>query len=447
MKLSDVAKALKLPLPCDDVTCQGVSIDSRTAAENSLFFAIKGDNNDGHQYVSQLAGRCAAAVVDHAVETSLPCFQVLDTQVALTELAGYWRGQLSAPVVAITGSCGKTTARALLASLLAQSFNTHASEKSYNNDIGVPLTVLQATPEHERLVFEVGTSYPGEIARHSQLLRPDIAIILMAAAVHLEGLGDLKGVVQEKGDLLLGLADDGIAILNRDDPNYGVWEKRVLPTQSLISFGQHPEATVRADDIVVEADGRVNFKLITAGISMSLTLPMMGKHNVYNALAAIAAALQLGVQPEQLQAGLSAAELEPRRLQLKSTSTGATIIDDSYNANPHSMQAAIELLAETPAATKVVVMGDMAELGEGASDYHRQVGEQAKALGISALHGYGSESQAAVSAFGEHGYHWQDHQAIANFLADQLDANTVVLVKGSNSMHMNKVAQALTEEK
>lgn len=447
MRLSDVAAALQVEMPGEDAICHGVSIDSRTAAPGSLFVAIKGDNHDGHQYVSQVADRCVAAVVHRVCETSLPCLLVTNTQQALTQLARYWRGQLTAPVIAITGSCGKTTTRALLSSLLRQSFSTHASAKSHNNDIGVALTMLQATPVHERLLFEVGTNYPGEIARHSELLRPDIAIILMAAPVHLDGLGSLQGVVKEKGDLLVGLAADGVAILNRDDPHYAVWRARVLPTQTLIDFGQHPDAMVRASDVNVEANGQVSFLLHLPGFTKRIALPMMGRHNVYNALAAIAAALQLGIGPEQLQAGLSAVEVEPRRLQLKQLASGATIIDDSYNANPHSMLAAIELLAETPAKTKILVMGDMAELGEQVSDYHRQVGEKAKALGIAALHGYGKESQATVKAFGENAYHWSDHLAIANYLLSQLDADTIVLIKGSNSMQMNKVTQALMEGK
>jgi UDP-N-acetylmuramoyl-tripeptide--D-alanyl-D-alanine ligase len=170
---------------------------------------------------------------------------------------------------------------------------------------------------------------------------------------------------------------------------------------------------------------------------------MMGRHNVYNALAAIAAALQSGISIEDLQMGLSMTELEPRRLELKLTASGATVIDDSYNANPHSMRAAMELLAETPAVHKVLVMGDMKELGDNASEFHREIGEQAKSLGISALHGYGTDSKAAVIAFGEHGRHWNDQALLSRYLADKIDADTVVLVKGSNSMQMNKVAEAL----
>jgi UDP-N-acetylmuramoyl-tripeptide--D-alanyl-D-alanine ligase len=445
MKLSDVATALKLTLPTEDAICQGVSIDSRTAPEGSLYVAIKGENHDGHQYVSQLESRCVAAIVNRKVETNLPCFQVADTLQAMTTLARYWRDQITPSVVAITGSCGKTTTRELLRSILAQFSSVMASKKSQNNAIGVPLTLLQATREHKHLVLEVGTSFPGEIALHSHLVRPSIAVILNATTAHLAGLVSLEGVVQEKGDLLLGLQKNGVAILNRDDPYFSVWEKRVLPSQKIVSVGLDLQANVRGEDLVVEADGTLSFTLSAKGVSKRLHLPLLGRHNVLNALAAIAVALELGIGMELIQAGLTAGSFEPRRLEVKLIREGVTLIDDTYNANPKSMQAAIELLAEMPNFKKILVVGDMLELGDQSIEFHRRVGEQAKALGISMLYGYGSFSQETVVAFGKRGTHWQDLAELSTHLQEELTAGTVVLVKGSNSMGMDQVVRALTE--
>lgn len=443
MRISDVAAALMRPAPADDVELNGVSIDSRSAADGSLFIAIKGENHDAHQYVPQLEGRCAAAVVDRKVDTKLPCFQVADTQQALTELARYWRDRLRAPITAITGSCGKTTTRALLVSILEQQFNVSASKKSHNNAIGVPLSLLQATDQHQQIVAEVGTNFPGEISGHSYLLRPDIALILMAAPSHLAGLGSLAGVVKEKGDLLLGLQPNGLAVLNRDDPAYDEWAKRVLPTQQLLSFGLHADAAVRAEHVAVNSDGCVSFDWSWQDLTGHIDLPMLGKHNVSNALAAIAVALHLGVRPENLQAGFDASEFEPRRLAVKKLNSGATLIDDSYNANPQSMAAAQDVLLAFPQPQKILVMGDMAELGPEVKDFHHQVGRRAKELGISALYGFGQESKAAVDAFGEGATHWDDLSALSAALKPTLTADSVVLVKGSNSMGMNKVVHAL----
>lgn len=450
MRLQDVATALNLPMPCADTDCNGVSIDSRAASVGSLFVAIKGDNHDGHQYVPSLAGHCVAAITDRAMETSLPCFQVADTQVALKQLAQYWRDKVTSNVVAITGSCGKTTTRELLRAILAENFSVMASKKSHNNDIGVPLSLLQATLDDDCLVLEAGTNYPGEIERHSRLIRPSIAIILMASMAHTEGLGSLDGVVKEKGDLLLGLQANGVAILNRDDPSFAVWEQRVKPSQRLVSFGLHPDATIRAEAVTVADDGTVSFCLRTAELSLPLHLPMLGRHNVSNALAAIAAALTLGANSDSIQAGLDATAFEPRRLQIKKTARGITLIDDSYNANPKSMQAALQVLADMPGEKKVFVMGAMGELGEQSAQLHREVGEQAKALGISCLHGYGEDAAGAVDAFGEGGYYWSEQAKLIEQLQAELSADTVVLIKGSNAMRMDLIVKALmesTEEK
>ena len=445
MKLSDVAAALDLPLPTADCLCRGVAIDSRTAPEQSLFIAIKGENHDGHQYIQEMESRCAAAVVSEKNTTGLPCFQVEDTMQALTQLAAYWRDQVTSSVVAITGSCGKTTTRALLHAVLSQAYSVMASEKSHNNAIGVPLTLLQAKPNHEHLILEVGTSWPGEIAGHSKLVRPSIAVILNASTAHLAGLGSLAGVVQEKGDLLVGLQENGVAILNRDDPNYSVWEKRVLPSQRVVSFGCHPEATVRAEAIKTEENGEMSFSWSREGQSYRVNLPLLGRHNVENALAAIAVALELGVTPEQIQLGMRAGEFEPRRLQVKNLAIGARVIDDSYNANPKSMQAAIDVLAQAHGAKKILVIGDMLELGDQAGTFHRQVGEQAKKLGIDALHGYGSCSREAVDSFGDHARHWQSLSDLSEHLRAEMTADMVILIKGSNSMKMNQVVQALLQ--
>jgi UDP-N-acetylmuramoyl-tripeptide--D-alanyl-D-alanine ligase len=241
------------------------------------------------------------------------------------------------------------------------------------------------------------------------------------------------------------LQKKGVAILNRDDPHFSVWEKRVLSSQKIVSFGLESQADIRGENLTLETDGTWSFTLRTKDIFQRLRLPLLGRHSVSNALAAIAVALELGVSSELIQAGLTRSVFEPCRLQVKATPEGATLIDDSYNANPKSMQAAIELLAEMSKPRKILVMGDMLELGQLSREFHRKVAEQAKTLGISALYGYGGFSFEAVDAFGDQGSHWQDLTELSRHLQKTLTADTVILVKGSHSMGMDRVVHLLTE--
>ena len=445
MKLSDVAAALQVSFDGDDSVCNGVSIDTRTAASGFLFIALKGESYDSHDFLGQIEDRCVAAIVDRPVSLSIPTFCVPDTQAALEQLARYWREHLSQPLIALTGSCGKTTTRELLVGILKQAGQVSSSKKSHNNAIGVPLSLLQATKEDDYLVLEVGTNSKGEIAAHAALLQPSIAMITNASLAHVAGLSDLQGVVTEKGDLLTGLSAGGVAILNRDDPSVEQWIARLPKTVKVITFGLHPQSDVRATEIELKANGHMHFVLHDRSEALAVSIPLVGEHNVCNALAACAVAQALNVPHSAVVAGLMAGQFEPGRLQVMHGPLGSCVINDSYNANPASVKAAIHALKNQPGGRKILVLGDMVELGPIAPDCHAQVGEYAKSLGIDAFYGYGRECLAAVAAFGDGAVHFDSRSDLSAALLADITADTVVLVKGSNSMGMSQVVTSLCQ--
>jgi UDP-N-acetylmuramoyl-tripeptide--D-alanyl-D-alanine ligase len=425
-----------------DVEFHGVSTDTRALAPGVLFIALRGPRFDGHDYAAAAgAAGAVALLVEHAVDSPLPQLIVRDTRLALGRLAAAWRLHCNTPLAAITGSNGKTTVKEMSRAILAQTGAVLATEGNLNNDIGVPLTLLRLTPQQRHAVIEMGANNPGEIAYLSDLAQPDAAVITNAGPAHLAGFGSLEGVARAKGEIYSGLRENGVAVINADDPFADLW-RGMAGTQRQLCFGMAPEAIVTAR-WQAEGGGSRLWLQTPAG-EAELLLPLPGRHNVMNALAASALALALEVELGAICRGLEGMQGVAGRLAPRRAFNGARLIDDSYNANPASMRAAIDVLAAYP-APRILVLGDMGELGDAALQLHRETGAYARAAGIDALYVTGPLSTATAEGFGSGAEHFADCAALAAALRRVLTANMTVLVKGSRSARMERVVDALQE--
>ncbi len=375
------------------------------------------------------------------VQTSLPCIKVRDTRLALGTLATYWRSQFNIPVLAVTGSNGKTTVKEMIAAIMTQTARGCITLGNLNNDIGVPLTLLRLRANDRYAVVELGMNQRGEIAYLGHIARPTIAVITNAAAAHLAGVGTVEDVAREKGTLFAALDPEGTAVINADDPHAGLWRK-LAGHRRCLTFALYERADVVADYETNRTGSSILIKTAQGDIDMRLPLP--GVHNVSNALAATATTLAAGVDLARVKSGLEKLRAVAGRLELKAGANGAVIIDDTYNANPASLAAGIAVLKDYPGET-VLVLGDMAELGEAAPEIHRHAGKLAKDLGIRWLFGLGELSRLAVESFGKGAKHFPSRQALIEDLLERLDADTTVLVKGSRVMHLEKVVQAIVD--
>ncbi|EGW54669.1 UDP-N-acetylmuramoyl-tripeptide--D-alanyl-D-alanine ligase [Candidatus Endoriftia persephonae] len=422
-----------------------VSTDTRTLQPGDLYVALKGPNFDGHEFLYEAELRGAvAALVSERTTAHLPLILVDDTRLALGRLAAAWRQAFPVPLVAVTGSNGKTTVKEMLAAILSQRGKVLATQGNLNNDIGMPLTLLRQQDE-AFAVIEMGANHPGEIAVLSGIARPDVALITSAGAAHLEGFGTLDGVAKAKGEIIQGLTDDGTLVLNRDDAYFPFWQKQA-EGRRLLTFGTHPEAQLRLDAEAAEtrweADGFiVHAPLFYQDTELQLKLALGGRHNLINAAAAAAAAIALGASEKDVVAGLAGMRPVKGRLQTR-MAAGVRLIDDSYNANPDSVSVAIELLAQAP-GQRWLVLGDLAELGQGAVRLHRQIGEQAQRAGIDVLWSVGELSREASVAFAGAGRHFEDREALAEALREGAASGDTILIKGSRSAGMEQVVDAL----
>ena len=443
MKLSELALILNGTLSGSDAEFNAVSIDSRAVKAGDCFFAIQGEFFDGHDFIADVADKKAAvAIVDRYVKTTIPVIRVHNTREALVALACFYRNAVHIPVIAITGSCGKTTTRALLESILKQMGSVLASQKSFNNDIGLPLTLLQLKPDHDFAVLEIGTNHPGEIAYLTRIAKPTVAVITMAAGVHIEGFGSVENIAKEKGDIYSTLETTGTAVINVDDA-YATYWKKLNGNHRIVTFGIGHNADVMADNLKIISDGTVEFDLHLQENKCVVHLPFLGEHNIINALAASAVAYALEIPIETIKKGLEMAKPEYGRLNIKKGLNNATIIDDSYNANPTSVKAAIDLLIHR-SDNAILVLGDMKELGEGAEHYHTEIGEYALKKGVKKLFCYGAMSANAANAFGKNAVHFDDQQKLIDALKLVLSHDVTVLVKGSKSMKMVNVVTGLS---
>jgi len=442
MSLSLAADVLQTQYRGRDIVFTGVGTDTRSLTKGDLFFALRGPNYDGHLYLAEALGAGAVgAVVARAIDTALPILQVEDTRVALGSLASFWRQQFDFPVIAVTGSNGKTTVKDMIASILSQSMTGWATEGNLNNDIGVPLTLLKLRQQHQFAIVEMGMNHRGEIAYLSGLAKPTVAVITNAAQAHLEGLGSVEQVAHAKGEIFNGLSDDGVAVINADDPYHLLWRDLAAPHR-VMTFALENPADVTAEYQTTDSGSLISMKTKEGEIEMHL--PLLGKHNVMNAVTAATASLAGGAGLGDIHKGLEKLKAIAGRLEIKTGINGARILDDTYNANPDSVSAGLEVLREA-SGEKVLVLGDMAELGEASEEIHRRVGELARRVGINRLFTVGPLSRHAASAFGKGGRHFKGYEEAADALLDVLHSDMTVLVKGSRSMHMEKVVKGIAK--
>ncbi|MDP3814695.1 UDP-N-acetylmuramoyl-tripeptide--D-alanyl-D-alanine ligase [Pseudomonas sp.] len=444
LRLSEVAAPLNARVIGADVAFDAVSSDSRAIQPGQLFVALTGPRFDGHDYLAEVAakGAVAALVEREVADAPLPQLLVGDSRLALGQLGALNRQAFSAPLVAITGSSGKTTVKEMLASILRAGLHgpVLATRGNLNNDLGAPLTLLGLAPEHVGAVIELGANHVGEIAYTVSLTRPQVAIINNAGTAHVGEFGGPEKIVQAKGEILEGLGGGGVAVLNLDDRAFATWQQLAAGSQVLSFALSNPAADFHATDLARDARGCLAFTLQCAAGQVRIQLNLLGEHNVANALAAAAAAQALGVSLLAIQAGLESLQPVKGRAVAQLAANGMRVIDDSYNANPASMCAAVDILAGFSGRT-VLVLGDMGELGSWAEQGHREVGRYAAGK-VCALYAVGPLMAHAVAEFGANGRHFADQASLIAALGAE-PGDTTLLIKGSRSAAMEKVVAAL----
>ncbi|MEO8802080.1 MAG: UDP-N-acetylmuramoyl-tripeptide--D-alanyl-D-alanine ligase [Rudaea sp.] len=440
LKLADVAMWTHGTLQGADVAVHGVFTDTRAPVGGALFVAIKGENFDAHEFVAaaRQAG-AAAALVARVQPVDLPQVVVDDTLIALGDLASAVRAQRRARVIGITGSNGKTTVKTLLASILALHGKTHVNAGNFNNEIGLPLSVLAMPEDAQYAVLEMGAGKPGDIAELAAIARPEIGLVNNIAPAHLERMGTLEGIAETKGALYTSLPTHGIAVINADDA-FAPMFVGMAGKRQVVRFGLDNPADVTAQISTLAAQAK--FTLVIGAERIAIDLPLGGRHNVMNALAAASVAHALDVPIATIKQGLESAQPVAGRMIRHAMPGGWTLIDDSYNANPGSTAAAIALLSAEPGQTWLV-LGDMRELGRNARDLHAQIGELARSAGISRLYTVGELAAAAAQAFDNGKRHFPDQVALAAALHADLHAGVQVLIKGSRGSAMERVVRAL----
>ncbi|MGQ0621268.1 MAG: UDP-N-acetylmuramoyl-tripeptide--D-alanyl-D-alanine ligase [Panacagrimonas sp.] len=423
-----------------------VTTDSRAVRRGYLFVALRGEHFDGHDFAADAAARGAEGIVtERWLDLKIGQIRVRDNLRALQDMARAWRTEpnrrerFDAPVVAVTGSNGKTTTKQLLAAVFAQRGPVLATRGNLNNHIGLPLTLLELRSHHRTAVIEMGANHPGEIALLTGIAQPDVGVITQAGDAHLEGFGSREGVARAKGELFAGLSDKGIAVINADDAFAPLW--RDLARGPQISFGIDHPADVQATSIRLDAASS-RFRLSIPGSAADVNLPLPGRHNVMNALAAAASAAALGLDAGSIAAGLARVEAAQGRVAWKTTTQGARLIDDSYNANPTSMRAGLELLAQQP-GPRWAVLGGMAELGATGPGLHEDCGRLARELGIERLLLVGPAGEHYARGFGAGAERFDEVSVLIDMLQAQARDGVTLLVKGSRSAGMERVVNAL----
>ncbi len=452
LRLSQVAAMAGGRLLGEDVTVDAVATDTRAlpTAGNPLFIALKGERFDGHDHVAAAAqAGVAAALVSRELDVAagagvLPQVVVADTERALAAFAASMQRERSTKVIAITGSNGKTSVKSLLLSILQRVGSTYANPGNRNNEIGLPLAVLDAPDDAQFAIYEMGAGKPGDIAYLTAIARPDVAVVNNVAPAHLERMGSLLGVAETKGAIYDALTTNGVAAINADDA-FAPFFAEKSHGRRLLRFGLEATADVTARDVRAGADGS-GFVLVTPLGETEVALAMPGRHNVLNALAAASLALGAGAGLDAIRAGLESAQAVAGRLVAHRLANGAVLIDDSYNANPGSLHAAIETLAAGSASAggeAWLVLGDMRELGDDAEALHFEAGRRAKNAGIARLYTLGPLSAHATGAFGDDARHFESHAALADALRADLAPGVRILVKGSRRSAMDRIVAAL----
>ncbi len=449
MGTGEAARALDAGLHGGDVAFDAVNTDSRAVRRGDLFVALKGERFDGRRFLAQAAaaGAVAAMVEEDSgsgirdLETKLPLIVVKDTRLALGRLGAYWRSKFTMPLVALTGSSGKTTVKEMLAAILRAASADDAvlaTRGNLNNDIGVPLMLLELRPGHRYAVIEMGMNHAGEISYLTRLASPDVALVNNAGRAHIEYLGSEEAIARAKGEIFEGLKADGVAVINADERFAALW-RELAAGRKQIEFGIEHPAAVSATYRLRWLESEIVVR--TPRGEAGATLKAAGLHNVRNALAASAAAAALDVAPRSIAAGLARFAGIKGRLQKKACLHGAILIDDTYNANPESVRAAICVLAQAP-GHKLLVLGDMGELGSGAPALHAEVGAFAAEAGIDRLFTFGELSAPAAQAFGANARHFSRIEDLLAGIENALSPGVAVLVKGSRFMQMERVIRS-----
>lgn len=445
MKLSDAAKILNGELKGEDALFYGASTDTRSIQAGQLFFAWKGDKHDAHNFLDSIEAQGAIGAVVERYTPSVNISQIIvkDSQKALGILAKEWKKHWKGIAIALTGSNGKTTLKEMIASILKEKGQTLATEGNYNNHVGCPLTVLKLTDQHDYAVIEMGANHFEEIRYLTKIVKPNVAIVNNAGPCHLEGFGSIEGVAKAKGEIFEGLAKDGIAIINADD-DYAQYWLGINADHKAVTFGIRHDADVMAKNIQKQS-----FELVIHGESIHVNLPLVGVHNILNACAAAVATYSVGATLTEIQQGLENLHCVKGRLEKIQLSPNHILLNDAYNGNPASLKAGIDAL-EGIADHTWLVLGDMRELGDSAVSMHEDCGRYAKAKGFDQLLALGELSQKSAEAFGEGGRHFVNHDDIIATLQENLKAiqneSVAILVKGSNSMKMFVVAEAMMKQ-
>jgi UDP-N-acetylmuramoyl-tripeptide--D-alanyl-D-alanine ligase len=456
MKLLDITGGVLLQGNAE-WSCCGISTDTRTLQEGNLFIALTGDHFDGHDCLEAAMGRGAAALlvrmrcsgIPDKMTNKLPVIGVNDTLTALGKIAHAWRQRFPIPVVAITGSSGKTTTKEMLTTIASRSRNVLSTKGNLNNQIGLPHTLLGLNRGHELAIVEMGTNRPGEILALAAIADPDIGLITNIGPAHLEGLGSLDAVRKEKGALLEVMGGRGTAVINLDDEAVSILARKWQGSR--ITFGLNPNADITARQIENAGMEGIRFNLVMAGTTLPIRMRASGRHNIQNALAASAAAKILGFDEEAIASGLATFNPVPGRMEIRRLGNGVYLIVDTYNANPDSMREALKTLRDLRGEGRsVAILGDMLELGESAEKWHEEIGRLIVETGVEAVFLKGNLSRSIASGAINRGFHEEnivffDHPSEALIpLRNRLKTNDWVLLKGSRRMKMETVADLLT---
>jgi UDP-N-acetylmuramoyl-tripeptide--D-alanyl-D-alanine ligase len=440
MNLNTVATLLSQSVSLN-AEINGVCIDSRLIEPGNLFIAISGERFDGHDFIKEVVAKGAIAIIVNRTfdDVTIPQLVVPDTLDALAKIATDHRKTMTCPVIALTGSNGKTTVKEMIAAILPQP--SHATRGNLNNHIGAPLSVLEMSSDARYAVFELGANHPGEIAHTVAMVHPDVTLINNIAPAHVEGFGSIDGVALAKGEIHQGLSATGIAVINDDDAYAHFWDK-ILLDKKTIHFSAINPADVYARDVRFDTHGRGHFSLVLPNGQIEIELQVPGLHNVRNALAAAACCYAVGISMNDMQRGLGSFKGVKGRMTIMMGKNQSTIIDDTYNANLRSVLTALEVLSKRP-GKKIFVFGDMGELGAWATQHHQEVGLAARQLGIDVLMSCGTHSLMASQAFGEGGKHFSNQEELAQIIIKELNPDTTILVKGSRSSAMEKIVHKL----
>jgi len=437
LKLSELATVLECDMPAVDVTVESIVTDSRKVHFGALFAALPGSQVDGHEYAESAVKLGAVALlVSRKLDIEIPQLVVMDVLPALGKLARLIRNRIDPVVIGITGSNGKTSVKEMLTSILRQDSRVLATQGNYNNELGVPLSLFRLEKHHRYAVIEMGASRAGDIAYLADIARPDVGLITNIGPAHLEGFGDEERVAMAKGELFEALPPNGWAIINADEPWAARW-KEISTAGHILTFGGKGQHDVYLD----QHTGRPRIVTVEGSFDIELALP--GDHNLVNAVAATAAALALRIPLDVIHRGLEIMQPVPGRLNLLHTAAGWTVIDDTYNANPASLYSALQVLANMQ-GTAWLVLGDMKELGASSRKLHAEVGDAARSLGVSRIFATGELSEFTVDAFGEGASHFPDRESLIEALYSELRSGINCLVKGSRSMGMEAVVDAIT---